>query len=344
MSGHDQTDKRQPQFARNTRLEALLTELNEMLQPVNAATLSDCEDRHSKLFVHGPLRSGTTLFMQWLAASGLTAYPSNLLSRFYQAPHIGARIQMLLTDPRFRFRDELDDLSAAPGFQSDNGKTRGALAPNEFWYFWRRFLPFADLDYLPDEQLAEVADLGAMARELNALANLFDQPFAMKGMIMNQNIRSLVPLFSKPLFIWIKRDPVFNLQSVLEARQRQYGNMKDWYSFRIREYPQLKDLDPLHSAAGQICAINRAIENDLQDLPDAQKIIVPYEEFCRDTRPWFELIRSRITAPAETSGLPSPRNPSDSFSHHNQWRLLEYTQQQAEQAIAAAMTETLPAG
>ena len=99
MTGPDQTDKRQPPFARNTRLEVLLKELNDLLHPVNTATLTDCDDRHSKIFVFGPLRSGTTLFMQWLAASGLTAYPSNLLSRFYQAPHIGARIQMVLTDP-----------------------------------------------------------------------------------------------------------------------------------------------------------------------------------------------------------------------------------------------------
>ena len=56
-------------------------------------------ERFSKVFVVGALRSGTTLFTQWLATTGLTAYPTNLLSRFYGAPLVGAKIQQLLTDP-----------------------------------------------------------------------------------------------------------------------------------------------------------------------------------------------------------------------------------------------------
>ena len=36
------------------------------------------------LVVGGP-RSGSTVMMQWLASSGVFAYPSNLLSRFYRA-------------------------------------------------------------------------------------------------------------------------------------------------------------------------------------------------------------------------------------------------------------------
>jgi len=41
----------------------------------------------------GALRSGTTLFMQWLANTGVFSYPTNILSQFFGAPVIGAKIQ-----------------------------------------------------------------------------------------------------------------------------------------------------------------------------------------------------------------------------------------------------------
>ena len=96
--------------------------------------------------------------MQWLANTGAVAYPTNILSRFFGAPVIGAQIQLLLTDPRYNFRDEIHDFNGTISFHSDIGKTRGALNPNEFWHFWRRFLPFGELDWLPDEELFRVVD------------------------------------------------------------------------------------------------------------------------------------------------------------------------------------------
>ena len=261
-------EHRTEQFSRVSDLEKLLRELNNNLSSANEKYLEKAEERFSKVFVMGPLRSGTTLFTQWLANTGLTAYPTNLLSRFFGAPLVGAKIQQLLTDPRYNFRNEILDFNSDVNFSSDNGKTKGALAPNEFWYFWRRFLPFDELDYMQADELKQKANLAGLRDELNALANIFEKPFAMKGMIMNQNIPDLAEQFDKSLFIWIRRDPIFNIQSALEARKRQYGDVKNWYSFKIKEYPQLKNLDPLESVAGQIAAINRSVEQGLSSLPE----------------------------------------------------------------------------
>lgn len=92
----------------------------------------------------------------------------------------------------------------------------------------------------------------------------------MKAMIMNQNITELAEQFDKALAVWIRRDPIFNIQSALEARKRQYGDIQTWYSFMIKEYPKLKDLDTLESVAGQIAAINCTVETASPD--------------CRNTR------------------------------------------------------------
>lgn len=333
-------DKRTEKFSRVSDLEALLTELNNNLAGVNETYLQDAEERHSKIFVMGALRSGTTLFTQWLANTGLSAYPTNMLSRFFGAPLVGARIQQLLTDPRYNFRDEILDFNSGVNFSSENGKTRGALAPNEFWYFWRRFLPFAELDYLPPNELRAQGDLPRLREELNALANIFDKPFAMKAMIMNQNIAELAEQFDKPLFVWVHRDPVYNIQSALEARKRQYGDINTWYSFKIREYPQLKELDPLESVAGQIAAINNAVAAGLAALPEHKKLVVEYEDFCRRPEHYYnEIVRRLRQHGMAQEQIPDYRGEA-AFDNTNTWRLKEYSQKDAMHAYAEKLPGT----
>ncbi|EON93920.1 hypothetical protein MARLIPOL_01285 [Marinobacter lipolyticus SM19] len=319
------------QFSRVSDLEVLLKELNTNLACANEKYLGDASEKYSKIFVMGPLRSGTTLFTQWLANSGLSAYPTNLLSRFFGAPLVGAKIQQLLTDPRYNFRNEILDFNSAINFRSDNGKTSGALAPNEFWYFWRRFLPFDELDYMRPEELREKANLAGFRDELNALANIFEQPFAMKAMIMNQNITELADQFDKALFIWVRRDPIFNIQSALEARKRQYGDASTWYSFKIKEYPHLKDLDPLESVAGQIAAINCSVEQGIAALPSHRKLEVQYEDFCRRPGYYYNEITRRLI---EQGGVSADKVPvysgETSFSNANRWRLEGYSKRDAE--------------
>jgi len=324
-----ETEKRSKQFSRVSELEIMLKELNDNLAGANEKYLEDSSERFSKIFVMGPLRSGTTLFTQWLSKTGLVAYPTNMLSRFFGAPLVGAKIQQLLTDPRYNFRDEMLDLKSDVNFSSYNGKTKGALAPNEFWYFWRRFLPFDALDYMPPEELHEKANLAGFRDELNALANILEKPFAMKGMILNQNIPELAEQFDKALFIHICRDPIFNIQSALEARKRQYGDINTWYSFKIKEYPEFKNLDPLESVARQILAINRSVEQGIAVLPESQKLFVQYEDFCNRPEYYYNEITSRLVEQDGVDMVPEYRGEVE-FSNTNRWRLEEYSQEKTE--------------
>ena len=277
--------KRAQAFRRNARLEELLDTLNRFLACSEQAALKQYSEQqmdHPVVFVMGPHRSGTTLFMQWLANSGVVAYPTNMLSRFYGAPLVGASIQILLTDPRFNFRNEILDFNSRIRYDSENGKTEGALAPNEFWYFWRRFLPFRELDWLSDEELFRVVDRKSLVDELSGLTRVFGKPFALKGMILNYNIPYLDSIFKNALFVQIKRDPVTNVASILDARKRQLGSEKEWYSFKIPEYPQLKDLDPITQSAGQLHYINKAVSLGMSNLDEGRRLVVQYESFCQN--------------------------------------------------------------
>jgi hypothetical protein len=293
MAFQQRETERTSAFQRNRDLEMFLREINEDLWETEKKLLEQQVKEYPVVFVVGPLRSGTTLMMQWLANTGQFSYPTNILSRFYQAPIIGAKIQRLLTDEKYNFRNEILDFSSPVTYDSENGKTKGALSPNEFWYFWRRSLPFGELDYLPDEELLEKVDITTFRAEMMGIARVFDKPFALKGMICNYNLPFLDRVFDKVLFIYTKRDPYTNIESVLKARERQTGSARNWYSFRIPEYVELSRIeDPVKQAAGQVYYINRALEKGLGTIAEEKKMVVPYEEFCAEPRRFYgELVR-----------------------------------------------------
>ena len=286
--------KRSADFKRNAALESLLKELNNALVPAEQIMLPEVNTSLPIIFIVGPLRSGSTLMMQWLANTGHIAYPTNFMSRFFQAPIIGAKIQQLLTEPQFQFRDELSDLAATVSMESHNGKTAGSLSPNEFWYFWRRFLPFDSLDFLPTEQLLQQVNIKLLVTELTGIAQAFAKPLALKAMILNHNIDFLAQIFSNALFIQTKRDPAANMASILDARQRQFGNIEQWYSFKGPEYEQLASLEPELQVAGQVFHLNRVVDKAMADLPEHKTMTVYYEDFCQNPARYYQLLRQKL--------------------------------------------------
>ncbi len=297
MFNKSEEKNRAATFKRNIQLESFLDSLNGTLACAEEQLLQQSDQLGPDfpiIFIMGPLRSGTTLFTQWLADCNIAAYPSNLLSRFYAAPVIGAQIQLLLTDPCFNFRDEILEFNSSITFDSENGKTRGALAPNEFWYFWRRFLPFKEIDWLSDKELFHVVDKNKLVNELTTLTRVFGKPFALKSMILNYNIPFLNTIFKKALFIQLKRDPVTNVASILDARKRQLGSEKEWYSFKIPEYPQLKDLEPVTQSARQLHYINTALTKGMATIDESRKLVVQYEDFCEKPHIIFNQLITKL--------------------------------------------------
>ena len=282
-------------FLRNDLLEELLAELAEDLRIAERALLKRRNELlHPLILVMGPPRCGSTLFMQWLANSELVAYPTNLLARFYYAPIIGAKIQLLLTDPKYEFRDELKEFKKEIDYRSENGKTQGILAPNEFWYFWRRFLKDSRRDIWTDEELRETMDVKTMLGELAGVTEVMNKPFVMKGMLFNYNISFLDSVIDKVVFIQLKRNLESNAESVLDARKRQFGDVKSWYSFEIPEKEALLDLDPATQVRKQVMAIDRAVDLGVGMVEVSRKLVIHYEDFCSRPRFYFELLAKML--------------------------------------------------
>jgi hypothetical protein len=283
-------------FQKNMALEDLLKELNELLE----GSQEEIRKRYTKpalppVFIVGCPRSGTTLFLQLMAYSGGFSYPSNFISRFYRAPYIGALIQKMLVDPQYDFNAEMGDMNITPDnwFCSHLGKTTGFLAPNEFWYFWRRFFAFGEIQYL-DRQKLNCVDTKTFLSELAALEAVFMRPLLMKALIVNWNLNFLSEIFEQAVFVYIKRDSFFNIQSLLKARLKYFNDICKWYSFKPLEYKYLKNQEPYSQAAGQVYFTNKAIQNGLSGMVPSRWTAINYEDLCRRPERCWEKVRDLL--------------------------------------------------
>ena len=198
-----------------------------------------------------------------------------------------------MTDPKFSFRNELDELNATVGYASDLGKTSGVLSPNEFWYFWRRFFKYGDIQELNKHQLSEI-DSKSFVSELAAIEAVFSKPLALKALIVNFNIHYIARILEKVIFIHTVRDSYYNAQSLLESRNNFFGSIDSWYSFKPAEYQFLKDINPYAQVAGQVYFTNLRIENDLRKIDRNKWIKVTYESFCKNPGKIFRKIKNKF--------------------------------------------------
>lgn len=279
-----QLDMRTPQFKRNKDLEALLDELSRYLGPVEALIEKKYEKPETPpLFLVGNPRSGTSLFMQFLSLAGCFAVPTNLLSRFYYAPFLGAKIQELLTNPKYDFKNELGVKKNSVSLASDIGKAEGMLAPSEFFHFWRRFLPRYDPQHLNEDEKRSV-DIAGLKQGVASIEAVFGRPFAAKAIILQYNLDLLRDAFPNSLFIYMRRQPKFVMQSIWLARKRFYGDVGVWWSVKPKEYDDLKEMDVYHQIAGQVYYTEKALEGQLFGMQAHRKLVIDYETFCAEPK------------------------------------------------------------
>lgn len=273
---------RSEKHRRNIELEKTLECLQSLIEPVELEKIKDYKfPKLPVIFIVGCARSGSTLLLQYLAETKLFAYPSNLISRFYYAPVIGAMIQRVLVD--LDFKNELlgESMKLENAYGSTLGKTEGALSPNEFWYFWRRFFVFNDIQKISSVEISQEVKQ-VFLRELAGIQEIFRKPIVMKGMIMNWEIPLLADFSDNFYFIHIKRDVVSNAVSLLNARKEYYSDVSKWYSFKPPNYQSLTELAPEEQVLHQVLETNKEIEEGLSAIGSTRSFCTTYEDFCTD--------------------------------------------------------------
>lgn len=317
---------------RNTKLEALIGELHDLFAPAEAqlAERAPASSRPLVLVVGAP-RGGTTLLLQWLASSGAFAYPTNLLARLSHTPAVAARIQTLLTDPEYGFDGDLFDLGGPVDFSSNLGKTKGALAPNEFWFFWRRFLPTTELRHLGDEGVA-ATDAEGLRAGLAALEEAFGKPLAMKGLMVQLDLEAFARILPRAFFLHVVRDPLYNAQSLLEAREGYYSDRGEWYASKPANYDELARLSPEEQVVGQCASVHRAIRAGRAAIDPGRSMEISYEAFCADPGAAWSTLRERLAAMGHE--LPAQHPGPERFEVTNVDRLEPETMARLRELVA----------
>jgi hypothetical protein len=304
---------RSPEFQRNKKLEEVLKEVNNLIE--NIVSLKRSSPKYPIIFIIGVPRCGSTLFLQWIASLNTFGYPSNLIARFYKSPYLGARIQQILIDYDI---DGQIDFNRKIAFKSKLGRSNGALSPSEFWYFWRRFFHFGEIQVLSEKELKNV-DYKNFVGNIAGLEAALNKPLAMKAMILNWHLSLLSSLFKHVLFVNIKRNPFFNAQSLLLARKKFFSDINRWYSYKPKEYTFLKKLTPFQQVAGQVYYTKQSIGDGLKKIDPSRYINVDYETFCVNPLKYFKIILKKF----EEMGckLPEKYSGLKSFVNSNKLRL-----------------------
>ncbi len=281
-------------------LEEAINRLKIELEPVQKKINS----RYSKssnpiLLIIGAPRSGTTLLLQYLAESSAFSYPTNLLTRFAYAPYIGAEIQQLLFNEKYGLESK-----KAPSFESDLGKSGGSLGINEFYHFWRKYIPKYFPQYLNKEEFKQI-DFNTLFQELASIESVFYKPFVCKGMMLQYNLADLKDHADKFYFAHIKRQPEFVMQSIFLARKKYFGDINNWWSVKPKEFDILADMDVYHQIAGQVFYTDKTIGEGLKSIPVEKGISINYEDFCHNPKLVLEKITSKYEKLKTIETLPA---------------------------------------
>ncbi|SDH86824.1 MULTISPECIES: sulfotransferase [Winogradskyella] len=301
---------RKKDHKKNTSLEQIFPELESLLGFSEAKVLKDYTVPAKKVYlIVGCARSGSTILYQFLANTSYFCYPTNFLSRFYYAPYIGYRIQQALID--FDHKGEIfsKEHKEEKSFKSTLGKTKGPLQPHEFWYFWNRFFKFGATQKLSLSELDEV-DWKTFLQELHALEAAANKPLLMKAMNLNWNLNELKEKIPNCHFIYIKRDVIYNAQSLLLARESFFGNYDDWYSYKTPNYQTIKKLKPAEQVIEQVIENNVSIEADLLKMDAEDYTTISYNDFCKKPNDLINTLNKKGAA-IDTDNTQSSFNNGD---------------------------------
>lgn len=283
-------------FSKNPDLERLLQRLNGALAAAEKIDEAPAEQPFPLILVVGSPRCGTTLCMQWLAATKAVAVPTNILSRLYAAPAVALMIQKVLFDPAYGYRDEFECLHEisrrVQPFASDLGKTSGPLNHNSFFYFWRRFAPGLGLAGMTADQRAafETSDFGEEIKRVIAEAG---SPFAMKGLLVQYDLVSVARQVARLLVVHVVREPLANMASLLRARERIHGNEEKWWCSKPPGWESVAGLAPQLQVAAQVQLCNAAIESQMNLLGENHCLRISYEDLCqRPEAIWSQLVNA----------------------------------------------------
>jgi hypothetical protein len=295
---------RKSDYYKNPRAEDFLEGFNDSLVDYEEELYTDADVRYPFIFTFGPPRSGTTLITQLLAHCFDIGYINNFIARFWKAPVCGIRLSDILFDDQ--------NFSS---FHSDYGSTDHLLDVHEFGYFWRAWLQKYSFDSIKNARKHETSIQWDKLRLILANIQLeFDKPVLFKNILGSYHLEKFKELLDQVIYVYIERDPLDAAVSILDARQKYYGDPRKWWSYVPPQIDKIIDEDYWTQIAGQVYYLRKFYDMELNRISNDHVVRITYKERCKHPDKILEKGNQRYSDLNDTP-LTVRQDPPDSFEY-----------------------------
>lgn len=207
------------------------------------------------VFILGAPRSGSTYLFQLITHVLKVYYPDKLVNKL--AAHGLGKLGFFLAS---RYQNSL---SGHGCFTSNYGSVPGLrpFAPSEAGRLFHPAFPLGreELSCLPIE-----VELNKFLETLAVVTKRNDHPLLLKNLELSGWIQTLTSLPIRAKFIHIKRDPLYNAQSILIARRQRNIAPDQGWSVMPRGWESLSYADEYELVVRQVLDLDRQLNLDLE--------------------------------------------------------------------------------
>ncbi len=277
-----QDQKLTKEYQKNKRFEKVITSLNNNLSESQYELIEDIEESYPSIHILGAPRSGTTLVSQLIPSYLPIGHINNLIAAFWKAPIYGIELSKKLVG-----------LNYTSNFQSDFGRTMGINEPHEFGYFWNYYLKYQSLEQ-KDQSHEKNINWEELSTLLKNMAYSYERPIVFKSFLAGFHAIKLHECLQKTCFIYIKRDLVDNVLSILRLREKLNGDVNIWGSIKPKQYDQLKSLTVYEQIVGQILCLEHEYLTQLEKIPERNQLVYKYEDLCDNPILFLNLVKNKF--------------------------------------------------
>lgn len=232
--------------------------------------ISKAQNLEDPIFIVGAPRSGSTLLYQMIVSHYKVDFISNFVSLLYSSPALSNLVGKKL------FKESGEKFSSNYGFVS------GILSPSEGKKMIDRFFLSGEID--------------TTKKTLGKMLSDKDYKFIFKNLKLSLKIKSIGKSFNNPFFIYIKRKPEFNLQSILQSKKELYGedSRNHWFSYEVPEKEEImQEKDDIKQIALQLKAIDRHISSQLKSISQNNFLVVEYGDLVTNPKKILKEIQNK---------------------------------------------------
>lgn len=220
-------------------------------------------------FIMTQPRAASTLFNQLLFTRYKIGYVSNIIAKFWDAPAFGVTLHREL---------EVDGQGSS---YASGLIPPGAIEPHEWGFFWRKWLNL-DKGKFYCQDLTKI-DWDGLKATIAMMEDYFEAPMIYDSPFFHGNVDGFKKAFPHAVFLKVFREPFFICNSIINARIARHGDINGFYGNHPRKIDEILALtDPIEQIVMQVYETENEINQVLEAIPKANRIIIDYPEMMNN--------------------------------------------------------------